>query len=182
MSVNNLSGRKNGLDSCFKRTYKELSLISKKIKLKANSFIIWEWTVRPYPDTQEYTICINYEKRWPPRVWIVVPDISLKNNLPHVFSKQKNRLCLYHDNDWQWHSYYKMRDTILVWSLMWIVYYEDFCITDKWRGPEAEHYSIEHCLSEKIDYPESQQNSKKKKQKKESPIFLRDYPIRLKND
>lgn len=40
-----------------------------------DKFILWECTVQPFYFTSDYRLCLNYEIGWPPRVWIVKPDL-----------------------------------------------------------------------------------------------------------
>lgn len=135
-------------------------------------FIIWEGEVQPLWYTGKYTLCLNYERLWPPRIWVVNPDLS-KYKLPHVYPG--NYLCLYHPTDWSWQSSYNIVDTIIRWSQMWIVYFEDFLRTRVWRGPEADHDMPQKDDTEK----KGGVKKKKKRANEESPVYLKSYPTRL---
>lgn len=159
----------------FRQTYLRLARFpNSKVKYGARDhFIIWEGIVRPFYFTGKYKLCLNYEKGWPPRVWIVEPDFSQKKSLPHVYAH--NRLCLYHPKDWEWESSCNIVNTIIAWSQMWIVYYEDYLINGTWMGPEAQHDRKElDSLSERKGTSKG-----KKLRKKGQPKFLKDFPIRL---
>lgn len=135
-------------------------------------FIIWEGEVQPFWYTGKYTLCLNYEWLWPPRIWVVDPDFSVLKGLPHVYAG--NRLCLYHPRDWSWKSSCNITGTIIRWAQMWLVYYEDFLRTGSWRGPEADHNE-----AQKADDNMDRSTAANKKDVEEKPAYLRNYPTRL---
>jgi hypothetical protein len=114
----------------------------------------------------KYKICINYENRYAPRVWIVEPDFSQERYLPHVYKKHNNMLCLYHPDNFRWTQDKDIKQTIIFWTLLWIEFYEVWQETGIWFAPEAEH-----TQPKKEDEP--------KKKKLFNPKYLKDYPIRL---
>lgn len=160
----------------FRRSFYQLAYfpIGKVCYGVRERFIIWEGEVQPFPYTGKYTLCLNYERLWPPRVWIVEPDFSKLKGLPHVYPG--NRLCLYHPSDWAWKGSYNIIDTIIRWSQMWIVYFEDYLRTGAWRGPAADH---ERPKDNDIENAEEPTNKKKKASIEGEPIYLKNYPIRL---
>jgi len=156
----------------FKNTYRTLSLVpNSDIEYRPhNKFIIWEFATRPFPHNNLYVLCLNYEIGWPPRVWVVEPDLTGKGNLPHTYTSENNRLCLYRSTDWAWDSSCDIMKTVVLWSQMWLFYYEDYLITGQWRGPEADHDERE----KKVENSKTNKSTKTQK-----PLFLKAYPIRL---
>lgn len=159
----------------FRKSFFQLSTFpNSKVKYAPGAreqFIIWEGVVRPLPYTNKYKLCLNYERYWPPRVWIVEPNFSKLNGLPHVYSN--NRLCLYHPDDWAWSSSCDIIDTIIRWSMMWIVYYEDYARTGKWRGPEASHE-----MKKKDADSQNESLSPTKNETVSTPKYLKSWPTR----
>lgn len=126
----------------FLKTYWQLCGLPRcRVSLYKNDFIVCELFVRPTHYTEEYLLCINYEKGYAPRIWIINPEMHITDRyrLPHVFPG--NRLCLYHSRDWRWIATCDIRKTLIVWSMMWIVNYEYYKINSTWIGSEAEHDS-----------------------------------------
>lgn len=139
-----------------------------------DKFIVWEGTLRPFPDCNKYTFCLNYELKEIPKIWIVEPNLLVQTNLPHVY--EDKTLCLYHPKDWQWTASQRIIPTVLTWAIAWAFYYEDYCRSKYWRGPEADHHRPS-CYSGSC-------RARKKNPKvkiKTGPKYLRDYPIRLSN-
>ncbi len=132
-------------------------------------FFVCELDVISNLQSNKYTLCINYERYWSPRVWIVEPSF-LVGTYPHTYSGQSNQLCLFNNSLSPWRVQYNIVDTIVCWTTMWLNYYEYYTIAHKWVGPEAKHDTqptIENTL-----YTAS------KKKKLIKPQYLKDYPIR----
>lgn len=158
----------------FRRSFYQLSCFprSRAYYGVRDLFIIWEGEVQPFWYTNKYTLCLNYERLWPPRIWVVNPDFSTLKGLPHVYAG--NRLCLYHPSDWSWKSSCNITDTIIRWAQMWLVYFEDYLRTGIWRGPEAEHK-----VALRSDDDMERRATARKDHHREKPAYLKNYPIRL---
>lgn len=157
----------------FRRSFYQLSYFPRgKARYGVRErFIIWEGEVQPFWYTSKYTLCLNYEWLWPPRIWVVEPDFSKLKGLPHVYAE--NRLCLYHPSDWNWQSSCNITDTVIRWAQMWLVYFEDYLRTGTWRGPEADHN-----VALKDDEMKRGTIAKKKIHEGK-PVYLKNYPVRL---
>ncbi len=133
-----------------------------------NKFIICEFNVTSGYSGSTYTLCLNYEKFYAPRVWVVEPSFMRCSYLPHVYFG--NRLCLYHPDDFVWTKEKDIVQTIMCWAAIWIDFYEIWKETGVWLGPEAEH---------KVGVPKLEGVSiNKKKLKKSKHSLLKDSPIR----
>lgn len=129
-----------------------------------DKFLICEYDITSRYSKKTYTLCLNYERYWAPRIWVVVPDLLNEQNLPHVYKQQCNQLCLYHSKDFSWNIERDIIQTIMFWSAVWLEFYEIWLDEGKWLGPEAEHTIKKKDTTENL--------------KKHTPSFLRDYPIR----
>jgi hypothetical protein len=135
-----------------------------------DKFIVWEHNAVSKNGTS-YKLCLNYEKDWIPRIWIVEPNLA-KENIPHVFKAVSNQLCLYHARDFTWTKNEDIIKTLVFWALIWIEYYEFYKILGKWGGPEATH-DMPKQLNDT-----SEVNKKNSKINKKMPMYLKNYPIR----
>jgi len=156
----------------FKKIYTRLNFIpNSKLKIVNNDFFIWEYKYTS-KSSLNYTICLNHERYWTPRTWIVEPDFT-NGYFPHVYKQQRNRLCLFHERDFTWSSDKDIIQTIICWSCLWIEYYEIYKILGKWVGPEAEHDNIEKNIQDRL----CSYNVCSKEEI--LPKYLKDYPIRI---
>lgn len=156
----------------FRNTYTKLLFVpTSKIRISKDDFIIWEYQYKS-KSLEFYTICLNYERGWTPRVWIVKPDLT-KGFLPHTFKDCGNCLCLFHSRDFVWSSDKDIIQTIICWSCLWIEYYEIYKILGKWVGPEAEHDNIEKVIQEPNSFVIGTNKIK------EHPKYLKSYPTRI---
>lgn len=156
----------------FRTTYRNLSLFpNREIQFAPlDKFIVWESQVQPTPWSCRYKLCLNYEIFYAPRIWVVEPDFADKKDLPHVYAGSSNRLCLYHPRDWEWKSSCDILKTVVLWSMMWLVYYEDYTKTGYWRGPEADHIDIDtNDVSDSVLRHHA------------DPSYLKKYPVRIRS-
>lgn len=171
---------------CFRKTFETLSYRFKDSPPKwiaRDKFMVWEYTYKSVSCGRQYTICLNYERGFAPRVWIVEPDFFKLTdlNFPHVYKEQSNMLCLYHPHDFQWHRNKDLIQTIILWSMLWIEFFEIFLETGKWYGPEANHNDNSSVpkLTKKNTEDDSKKNRKKSQSKTDTPKYLKTFPIRL---
>lgn len=176
----------------FHKTFETLSYRFKNSPpqwIARDKFMVWEYTYKSVSCERQYTICLNYERGFAPRVWIVEPDFSKLTNLnfPHVYKEKSNMLCLYHPHDFHWHQNKDLIQTIILWSMLWIEFFEIFLKTGKWYGPEANHNDVSNDVSSvpKLtdEYTENndKKNIKKSQPKTHQPKYLKTFPIRLKH-
>ena len=131
-----------------------------------NVFMVCEFDVVSRYSNKKYIICLNYEKGFSPRLWVVEPDFMMHSRLPHVYAN--NRLCLYHPDNFTWTRDKDIVQTLMFWAAAWIEFYEMWAETGVWLGPEAEHKQE----TAKIETP----NNKTKTSC--FPLHLKDTPIR----
>lgn len=106
-------------------------------KLLRNGF---EWycslTTSPLSDT--YLVCIRYKEPHFPKVYVVSPKhlplASGAKCLPHVYNTKTQQLCLFWPKKNEWDSSMSIADTIVHWTLQWLIYYEFWRVTGTWFG------------------------------------------------
>ena len=97
----------------------------------------WKSTVTPSPLSNSYEIKINYKLGSNPDVYVVNPKLGLfpgKTCLPHVYSTEKQWLCIYYRKAGEWRSSMFIADTILHWTCEWLLHYECWIATGVWHG------------------------------------------------
>jgi hypothetical protein len=143
---------KSGKLNDFQRSKLKSALIAKEIKLIKDNFdfiecnkkgekLICNGKHKPTSNSQEYFFKIEYDVFNPPKVFIEKPKIEYNDNI-HMFPSD-NSLCLYHKTDlikekWSFKNY-NLFDTIIPWTIEWLVFYELYSITGKWEHPFVPH-------------------------------------------
>ena len=95
----------------------------------------WKGCLQPTPVAGRYAVAVEYRMGYIPKAKVVSPE--LVDNAPHIYSKQK--LCLYHPADWNWHGNRILAYTIFPWVANWLFFYDLWLDTGEWLGPEAPH-------------------------------------------
>jgi len=101
-----------------------------------------KYTVTPSPLSCSYEIRINYKLGSNPDVYVVNPKLALypgKASLPHVYSTEKQWLCIYYRKAGEWKSSMYIADTILNWTSEWLLHYECWLATGEWHGGGIPH-------------------------------------------
>ncbi|MDI9314419.1 MAG: hypothetical protein QM529_07095 [Hydrotalea sp.] len=147
-----------------------------------NKFLVWEQAINKKSNlltdeklTGDYILCLNYEKDYEPKIWVVEPDFIKLNDLPHVYKQAGNQLCLYKPENYHWSKKKNVRE-IITWAHQWLFYYEDWLINGHiWRGHEASHDGEQNQVVGKKNFQGKALNKTKK------PEHLKNEPIRLKD-
>ena len=95
----------------------------------------WRGQLRPHELSPAYEVSVQYTTPKWPKVRVLTPAINPK--APHLFPDKT--LCLYWPEEWQWHAYRLLADTILPWAALWLYFYELWLATGEWLGPSAPH-------------------------------------------
>ena len=117
----------------------------------------WEFDARPTPLSRVYGIRIEYrEQKGIPRVYVVDPDLSdlaKGRNLPHVYAEKPARPCVYLPGTGEWSPELRIVDTIVPWTYLWLFYFEEWLVSDKWKGGGI-HPSVEekHIWTERNEH------------------------------
>jgi len=72
-----------------------------------------------------------------PEVVVVSPDLNELadgRHLPHVYSTKPVRLCLFDPQTAEWSPGASIADTIVPWTYEWLFYFEEWLVSDEWKG------------------------------------------------
>ena len=95
--------------------------------------LIWDGTLQPSPSSPAYDVRIVYRKRGDPKVRVLNP--RLVPRAPHRYPD--GTLCLYWPNVWRWTDDQSIALTIVVWTALWLQYYEIWKLLGVWMGPSS---------------------------------------------
>lgn len=98
--------------------------------------LIWDYRDRPTPLTREYSMRITFQRGETPLVFVVDPDLAALasgRSLPHVYHDPL-RLCLTLPGTREWTGAMRIDQTFVPWATMWLYYFEDWLISDEWKG------------------------------------------------
>jgi len=113
------------------------SLISKGHGLVSRGELVWEFEARPSPLGRVYRVRIRYKKDDTPQVVVLSPDLNALaqgRHLPHVYSTNPVRLCVYDPAAGDWSPGASLADTIVPWTYLWLFYFEEWLVSDEWKG------------------------------------------------
>lgn len=149
---------------------RELTPAQQFVNLKANPLtrgdgelvrgrLSWRYVGRPSPISRAYALRIEHAPGEAPSVFVDGPDlvaIAGGRDLPHVYSQDPTRLCLYLPGTGEWEPCLLIDRTIVPWSVLWLWYFEDWLSTDVWGGgglhprdlpgPERERRAVRRAL------------------------------------
>lgn len=96
-----------------------------------------EYDATPSPLSGEYKIKIEYVRGKYPDIYVINPKLKLypgQTRLPHVYSTQEQRLCLFYRKGREWNSSMYLSNTIILWTSEWLLHYECWLSTGEWHG------------------------------------------------
>jgi hypothetical protein len=99
--------------------------------------LVWEFDAQPTPLSRTYRLRITYQQNDIPQVLVVNPDLTILaegRHLPHVYQQKPTRLCLYLPGAAEWLPMMQIADTIVPWAILWLFYFEDWLLSDDWKG------------------------------------------------
>lgn len=114
----------------------------KVIKSGGNSFHV-EATVMPSAVSKSYDIKITFDKYDGVRVYVINEILKVASNrkkLPHVYSHNEQRLCLYSIAKQEWTREKLIASTIIPWTVKWLFFYEAWLIDGQWYGGGHNEY------------------------------------------
>lgn len=99
--------------------------------------LIWRLKARPTLLSREYGIRIELQQRGTPSVFVETPnlsDLADGRSIPHVYGENPLQLCLYHPTYKEWSGDMRLDETIVLWSYLWLFYYEEWLTSNEWKG------------------------------------------------
>ena len=93
--------------------------------------LTWIGQLRPSERSAPYTVRITYTLRNYPQVRVLDPPIIDEHEfVPHVHNT--GELCVYDDHDWS--PRLQLIDSIVAWTIEWLLFWELFLATGRWFG------------------------------------------------
>lgn len=112
----------------------------------------WVFSVIPTDLSDTYQIKIIYRDGFLPRVFVVSPKPLQKppsaKRLPHTYDTKRQRICVCLPSDWN--SSMLIADTIVHWSIQWLIYYEHWAYTGIWKGGGHGNWDVEPICDDHI--------------------------------
>ena len=101
-----------------------------------------------------------------PKVYILdneFREVERTKSIPHLYCRNKIQLCLYYPEYKEFNEFMALCETIIPWTYLWLMYYEEWLYSGEWKGGDAPHPEIS---SAEEDFDSAQESSKVKKVKK----------------
>ncbi len=124
---------------------KLLSLFPTSIIQYSQNELTWKHSITPTPLSSRYEIKLHYVRGHNPNVYVIKPKLVFSEGttkLPHVYSTDKQWLCLYYRKGREWNSGILIANTIIPWACEWLCHYELWVCTGTWHGGGI-HYEPE---------------------------------------
>lgn len=99
--------------------------------------LIWRFQAAPTSFSRKYSLRVDYQQHDVPRVFVEEPDLHVLadgRRLPHVYQQRLPRLCLYLPGTGEWTPAMRLDHTIVPWAFLWLFYFEEWLVTDEWKG------------------------------------------------
>lgn len=106
--------------------------------------LVWRYQTSPSPLGRRYDLRVEFKQGSVPEVFVEGPDLHALTDgrdLPHVYDQDRQRLCLFMPGTGEWRPWLRIDQTLVPWASLWLFYFEDWLVTDDWKGggahPEA---------------------------------------------
>ena len=99
--------------------------------------LVWNCDLSPTPLSRAYSVRIEYERNSSPAVIVEKPDLRILaegRKIPHVYSEEPVRLCLYLPRSGQWSPWMLLDQTIVPWAVLWLYFFEEWLRSGEWLG------------------------------------------------
>jgi hypothetical protein len=125
------------------------SFPAKRCFINGNT-LVWEGCVAPSAIGRKYDLRVEYVWRGVPKIFVTRPNLRdtadaviSGRDLPHVYSQEPVRLCVYLPGCGEWHSSKAIAVTVIPWSIAWLGFFEDWVFTNVWSGGGI-HRAVKH--------------------------------------
>lgn len=116
----------------------------------------WRFRAQPTPLSRPYQVTLVLKREGTPDVRVVDPDLRLlagERDLPHIY-RNPDRLCLYLPGAGQWDASKRLDLTIIPWTHLWLIYFEEWLVSNDWKGggkhPEETELNKGNRMSHRI--------------------------------
>jgi hypothetical protein len=96
-----------------------------------------DFIARPSIAGRQYAVHLEYRQNGSPSVTVRRPDLvnlAGGRKLPHVYSEDPVRLCLYLPGAGEWHRGLSLAATVVPWAYLWLDYFEEWLVSNEWQG------------------------------------------------
>lgn len=108
------------------------------IKRNKEEKLEWIGYLQPTPLSRKYKVKFIYRRNKGVSAYVIEPKplelLSNSKHLPHVYSTEEQKLCLYYPGIREWDVSMLYTETIVPWISEWLMYYELWLITGDWLG------------------------------------------------
>ncbi len=127
--------------------YAQLQILGKdypegEMKSQSLRHLVWETDIIPSPNSTKYRVRISYTIGKRPAVYVIEPPVLKRpegeKSLPHVFSTERQQICLHYGPLGEWDGSMFLARTIVPWASEWLLFYELWVITGEWLGEGIE--------------------------------------------
>lgn len=140
-----------------------------------NKYFYWEFDAKPSTFSKTYRVLLIWDyKLVAPSVYILnneLHEVELTKRIPHLYSRDKIQLCLYYPEYKEFNVFMSLCETIIPWTYLWLMYYEEWLYSGEWKGGDAPHSTI--LRSDDIDLVEEPSEVKKVKKPISDIIYAR---------
>jgi hypothetical protein len=107
----------------------------------AQSQLVWRSLLTPSPLSQTYEVDVRYKLGESPKVYVLNPRLQERNGekAPHIFPG--GYLCLYYPKHKEWEPSMYLSNTIVPWTVEWLLHYEIWLATGEWCGGRIHLYT-----------------------------------------
>jgi hypothetical protein len=84
-----------------------------------------------------YSVRISHKFLSSPEVFVISPSLkglASGRAIPHLYDQDEVRLCLYYPGSGQYSDSKPTAPQILPWTATWLYYFEEWLVSDEWRG------------------------------------------------
>lgn len=117
--------------------------------------LTWTWHGAPSALGRVYTLRVEFSEGKLPQVFVDKPDLvalAEGRKIPHVYSEEPTRLCLYLPSSGEWHGGMLIANTLVPWAMLWLYFFEEWLVSDDWKGGGV--HPTDDDLDEQEDRPE----------------------------
>ena len=97
----------------------------------------WRYAASPTPLSRSYDIRMTFSQGTSPATFVDAPDLLLLAGgrpLPHVYSEDPVRLCLFRPGRLDWNHSMQLDRTVVPWTALWLFFFEDWLSSGEWKG------------------------------------------------
>ncbi len=107
------------------------------ITRQGDKSLLWAAWMRPSSTSCSYRVSLRYVSGRGIAVYVLEPKLEFFPGiwkLPHVYSTQDQKLCLFRPSSGQWDPSRQIATTIVPWIAEWLLHYEYWAATGVWSG------------------------------------------------